>query len=460
MPGLEEWLAEAGAPLPEDMIPHFRKWAAKRITEKYMEEIVNEEEKIRSAFDRLHPSLPNGRKNEAYRAGIAFPEEMISEISVDGLEDTGLEATVGDGEIIFSGTPAEAGDISVIISYLPKEPVPGREPLRRTINFSVNPDPRELWKTIPSDPEKYPFCKADSDKAYVKVCATADGKPRKDIAAASLRGRSHAHEGKPRDDDFRVEFSQDGEWYVMAVADGAGSAALSREGSRIACDAAVEYCIRQLAATPDFDREAEEFVSTRSASSQKALSGMVYSIVGNAAFSANRALRDFTANSGLDRAPSLRDLATTLLLAVCKRFADGWFVASFWVGDGAMAVYNREERSVKLLGTPDGGEYAGQTRFLTMDEIFADKENFYKRLRFTAIEDFTALMLMTDGVSDAKFETDANLNNPACWDRLWEDLSGSVDLSDNNEESASQLLKWLEFWSPGNHDDRTIAILY
>ena len=23
-----------------------------------------------------------------------------------------------------------------------------------------------------------------------------------------------------------------------------------------------------------------------------------------------------------------------------------------------------------------------------------------------------------------------------------------------------QLLDWLDFWSPGNHDDRTIAILY
>ena len=35
-----------------------------------------------------------------------------------------------------------------------------------------------------------------------------------------------------------------------------------------------------------------------------------------------------------------------------------------------------------------------------------------------------------------------------------------VELTDDNEASKDQLLGWLDFWSPGNHDDRTIAILY
>ena len=68
---------------------------------------------------------------------------------------------------------------------------------------------------------------------------------------------------------------------------------------------------------------------------------------------------------------------------------------------------------------------------------------------------------MSDGVSDPKFETDANLNNPAKWDALWDDLKqNGVDLTDDNEAAKDQLLDWLDFWSPGNHDDRTIAILY
>ena len=72
--------------------------------------------------------------------------------------------------------------------------------------------------------------------------------------------------------------------------------------------------------------------------------------------------------------------------------------------------------------------------------------------------------MMTDGVSDPKFETDANLNNPDKWDDLWDDLTHNkefpVELLDDNVAAKDQLLNWLDFWSPGNHDDRTIAILY
>lgn len=76
------------------------------------------------------------------------------------------------------------------------------------------------------------------------------------------------------------------------------------------------------------------------------------------------------------------------------------------------------------------------------------------------VPDFTALMLMSDGISDPFFETDANLAKKEKWDELWQNLSNEVDFSDDNENSKDQLLKWLDFWSPGNHDDRTIAILY
>ena len=75
---------------------------------------------------------------------------------------------------------------------------------------------------------------------------------------------------------------------------------------------------------------------------------------------------------------------------------------------------------------------------------------------------------MSDGVSDPMFETDRNLNDYTKWKEFYDNLKTGfpadeipgVDLSDDNEEAKDQLLKWLDFWSPGNHDDRTIAILY
>ena len=164
----------------------------------------------------------------------------------------------------------------------------------------------------------------------------------------------------------------------------------------------------------------------------------------------------------------LKDFATTLMFAICKRFDFGWFIASFWVGDGAMCLYDDKKKIIKLLGTPDEGEFSGQTRFLTMPEIFRDKDVVSKRVRMTIVDDFTALYLMSDGVSDPMFETDRNLNDFGKWKEFSEHLRsgfpedgiGGVELSDDNEKAAEQLLGWLDFWSPGNHDDRTIAILY
>ena len=99
-----------------------------------------------------------------------------------------------------------------------------------------------------------------------------------------------------------------------------------------------------------------------------------------------------------------------------------------------------------------------------MPEIFKDSTSLYKRLRFRIVNDFTALFLMTDGVSDPWFETDSNLNNSEKWQAFYKEIQDNkdhpVNLEDDNENAKDELLGWLNFWSPGNHDDRTIAILY
>lgn len=309
------------------------------------------------------------------------------------------------------------------------------------------------WEHMP-EPQ---YQNEDVQCEYVKVEALNDGAPQKDIVAASKRGRSHAQEAKPRDDHFKMAHLENG-WYIMAVADGAGSAKYSREGSRIACETVIKHCEEELAKCQSFEDNINLWhLDQGSVEAGKLISADVYRIVGNAALKAHRAINE---EAKLQQIPS-KAYATTLLLAICKKFDFGWFVASFWVGDGAMCLYDQESHTSSLLGDPDEGEYAGQTRFLTMTDIFSDPKEFYGRLKCKIVPDFTALFLMTDGVSDPKFETDANLNNPDKWDALWNDLKeNGVDLSDDNEAAKEQLLNWLDFWSPGNHDDRTIAILY
>lgn len=429
-------------------------------------------------------NMPNAKENQTYNQTVEMPKVSSAqstgvEIVLDDVvglkqEIHGLELVIAPDKHSFAitGTPtleyfrkdgatAQSTFELTLKYHFSGIEMPTEHPiLERKVQFVINQDPRKLWRDMPVDWENMPepkYKKDDTQIDYVKVEALSDGTQQKDIVAASKRGRSHAQEGKPRDDHFKMSHMDNG-WYIMAVADGAGSAKYSREGSRMACEEVTNYCMAQLANSKDFEAAVKQYNDHKTESdARKAVGDYIYKIVGTAAFKAHK---NINAEAALKQLPA-KQYATTLLLAICKKFDFGWFIATFWVGDGAICLYNKQAHTAEVLGIPDEGEYAGQTRFLTMSEIFKDATSLYQRLRFRIVDDFTALFLMSDGVSDPKFETDANLNNPDKWDALWNDLKeNGVELTDDNEASKEQLLAWLDFWSPGNHDDRTIAILY
>ena len=428
---------------------------------KVAKERMDERLIIKNAVDTANIILPNGRVGEQYKADVSFCINGVLDYIIEGLDAVKLACEKTAKGFVITGTAQpediKGGDFPLILRYKPKGLLEGEEWLERKLTLILNPDPKTLWKDIPT-PRDTVYYKEDSQMQYVKV-EEKDGVPCKDIVAASQRGRSHAHEGKPRDDHFLLHYCDKTAWYIIAVADGAGSAKYSREGSKIACETAVAHCKAALADSSEFENVIRQFAdNAESHEARKLVGDEIYRIVGNAALKAHNAIKK---EAEQKEDAKLKDYATTLLLAICKRFEFGWAVASFWVGDGAMCIYDAEKHSADMLGMPDEGEFAGQTRFLTMPDIFADTASFYKRLRFKIYPDFTALMLMTDGVSDPKFETDANLQNPEKWDALWKDLAeNGVELTDDNEKSKEQLLNWLNFWDRGNHDDRTIAILY
>lgn len=436
----------------------FTQWIVKKLWNEYDKDCMDKRVIIENQIKELHIVIPNGTVGKEYSATIRLPEDVIEDYWLDGLDDIGLQGNLEEHNVCtISGVPTTAGSFEIVLRYKYKGCIDEKDLLQRKFPIAINPDPRTLWKDIPT-PEDIEYYQPDRDHTYVKVEAR-DGIPQKDIVAASQRGRSHAHEGNPRDDHFRVEYFEDCSWYVMAVADGAGSAKYSRKGSWLACDTSVEHCKAYFSDEKNL-HDFEEYITTYNSEAndeyRKLLGDSIHQLIGNAAFKSYKAIEAEAVSKGVP----IKNYATTLLLAVCKKFDFGWFVASFWVGDGAMCIYDKERKYFKLLGTPDEGEFAGQTRFLTMPEIFRDATSFYGRLKFSIEQDFTALMLMTDGVSDPMFETDANLNKIEKWNALWENITKEVELTDDNSESQFQLLKWLDFWSQGNHDDRTIAILY
>ena len=483
----------------------FEKWLVNTTWSKYNEDKMNTKIVIENKVKALLGlRFNNGTVRKEYMAQIELPSELVEDAWLEGLPE-GLkcdveecpELTVNNDEtsnfqddtsldvnesadintlkndkiqkliLKVYGKPIEAGDFTLKLVYKPKGWLTGEDFSSVNLPIAFNPDPRSLWKNIPT-PETVAFYKPDYEAEYVKVEETEESGPRKDIVAASQRGRSHAQEGKPRDDHFKLYHSDDSDWYIIAVADGAGSARYSRKGSQIACDTVVNYCKEQLINSDDFEDKIRAYkAADDDENARKQMANIIYNIIGNAALKAHKAIKEAAdANEALSI--NTKDMATTLMFAICKKFDFGWFVASYWVGDGAMCIFNENKKTFKLLGIPDEGEFSGQTRFLTMPEIFKDAKAVMDRLRFSIEEDFTALMLMTDGISDPMFETENNLNSYDKWAELWnrlktgfpEDEIPGVELSDDNDESKYQLLRWLDFWSAGNHDDRTIAILY
>lgn len=486
----------------------FLKFAVKKIHEDYLNHCMDKERVCTTMVSdlRLQENFKNVTAREPYSASFTIPEDIVDgfEVEIKDNSVTGLSGQKDGNTYTLSGipmleNPKEPQEVELIIKYKYKEWVVGKPILETSVKFAVNANSRDLWNNNPT-PKDIEYYKPDQDCDYVKVEAK-DGVDQKDIVAASVRGRSHAHEnpGKPRDDDFKVSFCEETGWYVMAVADGAGSAKFSRQGSRIACETVQQYCKSCLtnsenleAAIARFNEEnTKENNEDAIKDARKAVGDLIYGVLGTAAVKAHKEIaaeveaynkvKKEKANEIAEQAKALnpdveapvipvveaqmKDYATTLLIAICKKFEFGWFVATWWVGDGAIGLYKQGE-SIKILGEPDEGEFGGQTRFVTMRDIFADAASIYKRLRFNIVSDFTALMLMTDGVSDAKFETDANLNNIEKWDALWNDIQGEnedkckVELTDDNSESQYQLMQWLNFYTKSNHDDRTIAILY
>ena len=425
-------------------------------------DIINVRNDAEDGASRAKPVvLPNGKANHEYEApfdvNILLPD--VAECVFEGLSEIGLRYDDENKRIV--GKLLKAGYHTIVAHCKRRDWTEDRPVLQKEITIIVNPDPRSLWNNIktPTDCEYY---KPDSDCARVDVVAalTDAGKDYagcKTMLVASQRGRSHAHEGKPRDDDFALFFNPETEWYVMTVADGAGSAKYSRRGSQIACATVVDVCKSKI---DEYGKDFERFIEAYRESNEalKPVGDTLYNILGTAVF---RAYKEIESEAKAMKV-HVKNFSTTLIVSVCKRFDFGWFVGAFWVGDGGIGVYRRDPQYIKILGEPDGGEFAGQTRFLTMPEIFAP-DGFYKRLRFDIVEDFTALVMMTDGVTDPKFETDSNLFRIEKWHALMDDLQGanedgtSVNFAD--EDADLQLLKWLDFWSKGNHDDRTIAIL-
>jgi hypothetical protein len=98
-------------------------------------------------------------------------------------------------------------------------------------------------------------------------------------------------------------------------------------------------------------------------------------------------------------------------------------------------------------------------------------ERVSKRAFFTFIDDFQSIILATDGITDAFFPSESSILSEEKWRIFWDKIlrsgddenpSGCPEIYDPQvplPDKANGLRNWLDFWSKGNHDDRTILII-
>ena len=384
--------------------------------------------------------IPNARVGQIYQAKIQMqhPIQQPVYICADRIEISDeLGLCFNHDMQQLQGTPLQAGEFKLNFQYkINQEQVDWQQ---GEVTFIVTPDPRSLWQINEPDVNA-PYQKSHSDHQHI---IHSDFQ----IAASSQRGRSHEHAGTFRDDDFLIRQIDNSDWAILIVADGAGSADFSRRGSQLAVQSMGQILLDDLKQRQaHLDQLIAGWQVAEVDQQLQALGQQLQDLFYQAALSAVEAIEYEAHQQQVD----VKKFSTTLLAAIVKQQPERTLISSFWIGDGAIAVYSPDK--IRLMGKPDGGEFAGQTRFLSRQVV----NQFSAQVNIGYFQDCQAVFLMTDGISDPCFETDAGLNNLQKWQQLWQEIQPKLQ----HEKPDQALLEWSKFFSAGHHDDRTLAVLW
>jgi len=324
--------------------------------------------------------------------------------------------------------------------------------------LTANPDSRSLWDVKEPDQKDWIFPE-DANRIASKHQTKEILNTGLMALGVSRRGRYHELGATFRDDSIGMWSDEETGRYVFMVADGAGSAQYSREGSR----RVIETIKSKLKANlkPElWDADPDK--------AESAVGDILVRLTAYAYTELVKYINAENANRAEGEKFVERDFSTTFLVAALKKDADGSVrIVSFSIGDGAIAVFDGEK--AMLMCAPDGDKFSGGTRFVTTPDVWAafkaDRAAFCKSRVFYAklSADEAAKMslyLMSDGVSDPKFECDAGLNDSAKWKALDDEINKAAFAGEMSlEERADKFIEWLHFWSKGNYDDRSIFLI-
>jgi hypothetical protein len=273
------------------------------------------------------------------------------------------------------------------------------------------------WRNLPSN--------AQDSYAYPdQFTLSAHGARGYSMVGASHRGRTHAHHGTFRDDAFALGATP--HWNILAVADGAGTAALARVGSNLAVTNAVEAVRTNAPASPKPDDL-----------------GRAVWIGLEAAY---HALFEFANTEYIP----VSDLNTTFQLLIHFPLETSCYVGVVHIGDGLVVAETVDGQLYPLTEPDTDPDDDGRTFFLTS----APLNKWKRRAKVYQFDERLSLVaLMTDGLS-SDLEPYEEFLQPNLLRALRQRvLCYPLPL----REKA--LLSLISYERRGSFDDRTLAIL-
>lgn len=273
------------------------------------------------------------------------------------------------------------------------------------------------------------------------------------IAAATKRGRMHAHHGTFREDALGGVTNKS--FTFCVVCDGAGGSKLSRIGS--------EYTVHKL--NELVKKELQLHQEDIDKCSKESLPINLRVILHHCVDSVARDLVTLADKCGAEP----KDFRCTLLTVLHYRHKTGGILLFGNVGDGFLAV-KKKGRPAERIGTSDSGAFSGEVTCFMPDPPVS--EFYRKSLEENAPipeEVVEAYILCTDGIEDPFFPVHRNV--VGIFDQLFEGYrepiqdvtypSGQEPTSiTRSDDAGEELLKWLGFEKRGENDDRTIALIY
>jgi hypothetical protein len=248
----------------------------------------------------------------------------------------------------------------------------------------------------------------------------------------------HAHRAEYREDAMAQTSWKNG--WALAVADGAGSAPLSRIGAELAVRTVIQSILdRVVLAGPQLSAE-----SALRDAMQEAIARV--------------------ARLATDGSIDPRTLRCTLLAACAVRNAQGDRIAVAQVGDGVVAAVSRDGR-ITRIGAGDSGEFSGEVACFVPDPCAAERATLSAQLLDAA--DVEMLLVASDGVEDPFYpiERTGRLLVSQLVHGVADPFPGfqrqtvqpAVLRSDNPGDA---LVEWLRYEKRGENDDRTFVIAH